>query len=212
VKARRPLVAALTAAVGLAAPAAADAAALTGTPAKPCYRAGESVTLAGSGYTPNGVVSITSDGAPLGTDVADGAGNFSGALRVGVPSGEKVKTYAASDQSNPANTASVQLRISALAVNLRPRTGRPNRRFRIGARGFTTGRTLYAHVVRGAFRRTVRIGRLKGPCRKISARKRLFPGSIATGRYRVQFDTRRRYRRGTKVKIVRGFQVTRRFG
>ena len=202
--------AALSAAAALAAPAVADAALLGAAPQKDCYRAGEQVTLAGSGYTPNQGVAIASDGQALGSDIADAAGNFGGSLRVGVPSGEKVKTYTATDQTNPANTAAVQLRISALTVNLRPKRGKPSRRFRIGARGFTTGKTLYAHVVRKGFRRNIRIGRLKGPCHKISARKRLFPVGIATGLYRVQFDSKRRYSKRTKVKVVRGFQVRRR--
>jgi hypothetical protein len=209
---RHGIAAAVATAFALAAPATANAAAVAAAPLKDCYRAGEQLTLSGSGYTPNQGVSIASDGQPLGSSIADPAGNFSGTLRVGVPSGEKVKTYSATDQSNPANTAAVQLRVSALTVNLRPKRGRPNRRFRIGARGFTTGKVLYAHIVRKGFRRNVRVGRLKGPCHKISARKRLFPRNIATGFYRVQFDSRRRYSRKTKVKVVRGFQVTRRFG
>ena len=201
--------AALSAAAALAAPAAADAALLGAAPQKDCYRAGERVTLTGSAYTPNQGVAIASDGQPLGNSIADAAGNFAGTLRVGVPSGEKVKTYTATDQANTANTASVQLRVSALTVNLRPKRGKPSRRFRIGARGFTTGKTLYAHVVRKGFRRNIRIGRLKGPCHKVSARRRLFPPGIATGLYRVQFDSKRRYSKSTKVKVVRGFQVRR---
>jgi hypothetical protein len=208
VKARFGIVGALTAAAILAAPAAANAAALAGAPAKACYRAGEEVALNGSGYTPNQGVTITSDGKTLGSSLADPAGNFSGKLTVGVPSGEKIKTYAGTDQSNPANTAAVQLRVSAVTVNLKPKNGRPDRRFKIGARGFTTGKRLYAHVVKGKFRRTVKVGRLKGPCHKITARKRLFPSNIATGLYRVQFDSKRRYSKKTKVKVVRVFPVT----
>jgi hypothetical protein len=210
VKGRLAIAAALTTGIALAAPAAASAALLGAAPLKACYRAGEAITLAGSGYTPNQGVTIASDGQPLGSDIADAAGNFAGSLRVGVPSGEKVKTYSATDQSNPANTASVQLRVSALTVNLRPKRGRPDRVFRIGARGFTTGKVLWAHIVRRGYRRTVKVGRLKGDCHKISARKRLFPSSISTGLYRVQFDSKRRYSKRTKIKIVRGFQVTRR--
>ena len=211
-KTRQTLAALAATAVALAAPSAANAAALVASPMKQCYRAGEQVTLSGSGYTPNQGVSIASDGQPLGSAIADAAGNFAGSLRVGVPRGQKVKTYSATDQGNPANTAAVQLRVTALTVNLRPRRGRPSRRFRIGARGFTTGKALYAHIVRKGFRRNVRIGRLKGPCHKISARKRLFPRNVGTGFYRVQFDGRRRYSKRTKVKVVRGFRVTRRFG
>jgi hypothetical protein len=212
VRGKHTIAAAIATAVALAAPAAANAAALTASPLKSCYRAGERLTLGGSGYTPNQGVAIASDVQPLGRSIADPGGNFSGTLRVAVPSGEKVKTYSATDESNPANTAAVQLRVSALTVNLRPRSGRPSRRFRIGARGFTTGKVLYAHIVRKGFRRNVRIGRLRGRCHKVSARKRLFGRNIATGFYRVQFDGKRRYSRKTKVKVVRGFRVAPRSG
>lgn len=194
----------------LVAPSAASAASVGAVPAKACYRAGERITLNGAGYTPNQGVTITSDGTALGSSIATPSGTFSGTLTVGVASGEKVKTYAGIDQSNPANVGSVQLRISALTVNLKPKKGPPNRRFKIGARGFTTGKRLYAHVVKGRFRRTVKIGRLKGACHKVKARKRLFPENVATGLYRVQFDSKRKYSKRTKVKVVRGFQVTRR--
>jgi hypothetical protein len=210
-KGRLGIAGALATAVAIAAPSAASAASLEAVPAKSCYRAGEDVTLKGAGFTPNSQVAITSDGTSLGSSTASSAGTFTGTLTVGVPSGEKVKTYAATDQSNTANVAAVQLRISALAVKLKPKRGSPNRRFKIGARGFTTGKRLYAHLVKTGYRRTVKIGRLKGPCHKIKARKRLFPKNIATGLYRVQFDSKRRYSKRTKVKVVRGFQVTSRF-
>jgi hypothetical protein len=185
----------------LAAPAAAHAATLTAAPLKPCYRAGEQVALGGSGYTPNGSVQINSDGRVAGSATADPAGSFGGALQVGVPSGERLKTYSAVDTGNPAITASLQLRVSRLMVTVRPQTGRPDRPRRIGARGFTTGTTLYAHIVRGSrYRRTVRIGRLKGACHKLSARKRVFSRRTSSGVYTVQFDTRRRYSSKTAVR------------
>jgi hypothetical protein len=214
----------LATAAALAAPALSSAATITAAPAKDCYRGdgvlnpqtgvvgGEVVTLSGTGYTPGGTVAITANGKSLGTDEVDAAGNFSGALTLNLASGQTLKTYAATDQANPALTASVQLRTSALTVNLKPKQGRPDRRFRIGARGFTTGKRLYAHIVKGRFRRTVKIGRLKGPCHKITAHKRLFPSDLATGIYRVQFDSKRKYSKKTKVKVLRGFEVTRKFG
>jgi hypothetical protein len=223
VKSRLALVAALSTAAILAAPALANAATLTATPAKSCYRGGgtvnpetrllggEPIVVTGSGFTPNGLVTIAANGRTLGDPAADAAGNFTGTYRPTVARGAEVKNLTATDQTNPAITAAVRLQVSALTVNLKPKRGRPNRRFRIGARGFTTGRRLYAHIVRGGrVRRTVRIGRLKGPCHKLSARRRLFRRNVGTGLYRIQFDSKRRYSKKTKVKIVRGFEVTRR--
>jgi hypothetical protein len=197
----------------LAAPAAEAASVSLLQPQKACYRSGERVGIGGTGYTPNSAITITSDGQALPSGpTADGAGNFAGRLRVGMRSGEKVKTYAFTEQSNPANTASVQLRVSALSVGLSPRNGPPTRRFRIRARGFTSGSRLFAHVVRRGYRRTVRLGRLRGPCRRIATRRRIFASGLASGIYTVQFDTRRRYSRGTGVKVRRRFQIFRRFG
>lgn len=221
VKARLGIAGALTAAAILAAPAAASAAAVSISPTKSCYRSGEGISFAGTGYTPNSTVSLFSDGKPINDSTTgqparpptDAVGSFGpGTLTPALRHGQKVKTYTATDDSNPAITASGQLLVSALTVNLKPKKGRPDRRFKIGARGFTTGKRLYAHIVKGKFRRTVKIGRLKGACHKLTARKRLFPSNIATGVYRVQFDSKRKYSKKTKVKVLRGFQVTRRFG
>jgi hypothetical protein len=202
------------AAASLTAPAAAEAASVgLLQPAKACYRSGELVGVGGSGYTPNTPITISSDGTPLSSGpTADANGNFAGqppasGLRVGNNSGEKVKTYAFTDQSNPANTASLQLRVSAFGVSLSPRNGPPTRRFRIRASGFTTGRRLYAHVVRGRYRRTVGLGRLKGACHSLKTRRRIFASGLSVGIYTVQFDSRRRYSRSTKVKIRRRFQI-----
>ena len=75
---------------------------------------------------------------------------------------------------------------------------------RISARGFFGGSTLYAHVVRrgkhGGRRAHMRIGRVKGDCMKVHARKRLFSAAPRPGRYLVQFDTFRRYKAARKVE------------
>jgi hypothetical protein len=184
---------------------AAQAATVSVSPQKPCYRSGEVIGMSGSGYTPGGPVDISSDGRSIGSTAADGAGNFGGTLEVASPI-ERIKNYAATDRSNSANTASVPLRISPFGVSVSPRNGAPGRRLRIVARGFTTGRRLYAHVVRGRRRSNVRVGRLRGPCRRLRVRRRLFPANARPGVYTVQFDTRRRYSPRTPVRIR--FRVT----
>jgi hypothetical protein len=181
-------------------PGAAHAAALAVSPVKPCYRSGEQVGLAGSGYTPNGGVNIASDGSPLGTAMADGTGVFSGRLTVAVPSGERVRSYTATDQTNGANTATIPLRVSAFSINVRPSRFVPGALFRIRARGFTTGSRLYVHIVRGRTKRNIALGRLRGACRTLSVRKRMFARGSAFGTYTVQFDTRRRYSSKTAVR------------
>ena len=168
---------------------------------KPCYRAGQSIGIGGSGYTPNGNVQVNVDGRVLNTVGTDPTGSFGGLLTLGDPSGERIKTYSAIDTANNAIQASVQLRVSSVVVSVKPKNGRAGRVLRVRARGFTTGKTLYAHIVRGRrYRRNVKIGRLKGACRKLSVRKRVFSKRTRNGTYTVQFDTRRRYSSKTAVR------------
>ena len=71
------------------------------------------------------------------------------------------------------------------------------------ARGFTTGPTLWAHVVRGNTRRNVKLGAVKGACGGLKARKRLLPRNAPVGVYTLQFDTFRRYDGREKNRPVR---------
>ena len=196
-------------ALALLLPAAvpADAATVAVGPAKPCYRSGENPTIAGAGFTPNGAVNVTSDGRSIGQAQVNAVGFFAGKLTVGLASGERLKTYSATDTANPALSASIRLRLSAVAVSVSPPSGKPGRRLRIKARGFTTGKHLYAHVRHArTVRRNVRVGKLKRACHKLKRKRRISPRGAPGGRYLVQFDTRRRYSKHTPVRVR--FKVT----
>ena len=91
-------------------------------------------------------------------------------------------------------------------MRVTPKNGAAGRKLRINATGFTTGKRLYAHIVRKRFKRNVFIGKLKGPCRTLKSRKRVLPAGTPTGVYTVQFDTRRKYSKKTKVWVQ--FTVT----
>ena len=197
--------AAAVASLALAAPGAATAATLTVEPESRCYRERQQVFLVAQGYTPNGKVDFTRDGNLVETLDADPSGTIQGHLTLpGLLRGQRVLTYVATDQTDPALTAQVSLPTTATYVRVGPETGAANRRLRISARGFRFGRTLWAHVRRrrgGPVRtRAVRIGRVRGPCWKVRARKRLFRRSTPPGRYRVQFDTFRRYKPNRKIQ------------
>jgi hypothetical protein len=203
------LAAAAIAAVALAAtPTAAWAATLIPSPEKPCYRGGpegdgEPVNLLGAGFSPSTKIDVIRNGEPFGELMSDANGAFNGLIQMLVQeTGQARRVYRAIDSADPTKRASVRLLVSAVEVNLRPPGGvEPGRRLRIGARGFTSGSTLYAHIVRGRSVRNERIGRLRGPCRKLLAYKRLFGAEAPVGSYRVQFDTSRGYRARTPVKI-----------
>jgi hypothetical protein len=181
----------------------ASAATMTPSPAKSCYRTDEAVNLKGAGFTPNNQVSISRDGMVFPEKLTTSpAGEFVGALTLRQGTGQSKRRYMATDVANPALTASLSLLVSAVEVKVRPDTGTPGKLLRIGARGFTTGKTLYAHIVRKGRSRNERIGRLTGPCSKLVARKRLFTKKTKVGSYRVQFDTKRRYDASADVRYA----------
>jgi hypothetical protein len=200
----------VAAAVPLA-PASAFAASVALLPKKSCYRSaappnGERVFLGGTGFTPNGTAEVTLDRKPLGTTSADPQGVIRGLLTLGSITGERNRLLAATDQANAANFGTLNLHASGVAVNVRPRRAGPGRPVRIKARGFTGSKRLYAHVRRGRFHRNAAIGRLKGACRKLSKRNRIFAAGTRPGIYRVQFDGKRRYSKKTTPRIL--YRVT----
>ena len=206
----RPLAVAVTLAT-LAAPSAAHAASLTTDPAKPCYRTKESVSFVGSGFMPSSTANLTRDGvfvAPIPTDIT---GQFNAGLRLTQDTGTSIRTYTATDANNPALTASGPVTVTAWGVSLSPRNGSVSRRFRIHARGFTTGDTLWAHIVhrRSNSKRHVMVGALKGDCHNLRARMRLLPRNARFGRHRIQFDTFRRYSPDRPIKTVYTIRVVR---
>jgi hypothetical protein len=204
----RPLAIAVAIAT-LAVPSAAQAASLTTKPAKSCYRSGETVHFIGADFTPSNLLNLSRDNIFVASIPADGAGRFDASLRLLQDQPRQVRTYTATDSTNQGLSASVQVTVSPVRVNLSPSTGPVSRRFRISARGFTTGRTLWAHVIHKRSKRHLRIGRLKGACHNLSARRRLLPRSARLGRHRIQFDTFRRYRANRAVKTAYPINVVR---
>ena len=194
--------------VALAAPATASAATLTVDPVRPCYLEQELVQLHAQDYTPNGQVDFTRDGNLIETLRADAEGGIQANLTLpGLLMGQRPLTYVATDQADPARTAQVSLLTTAIDVRVSPPNGPPNRLLRIRARGFKGGETLWAHVRRvkrrgaGPVRaRTVRIGRVRPDCWTTNKRRRLFRRGTAPGRYRVQFDTFRRYKPERRIE------------
>ena len=207
------LTAACAAVLALAVPAAASAATVAPATPKPCYRSGEKVNLVGTGFTPNVMsgVNVSSDNPAFsgGQLPSSPAGVVVGRLTLGQASGRRTSTYTATDTTNPALTASTQLTVSAVEVGVRPKGGRPGRRVRIGATGFTTGKSLWVHVRKRGFKRDFKIGRLKGPCKRLVGKTRILPRGAAVGVYRVQFDTFRRYNANRPVKDAYTITVTR---
>ncbi len=198
-----------TATAALAGSSVAQAATLAADPDLRCYPENSMVFLPGEGFTPNAQVDFSRDGTPLEADppiVADAAGLLGADLTLpGLLEGQRTLNYLATDTASPANTAALSLLVTATDVKLEPEKGEPNRLLTVRARGFFGGgKWLWAHVLRrggprartGRRRaRNIRIGRIKRPCKKVRAKRRLFKAGAPYGVYRVQFDAFRRYRK-----------------
>jgi hypothetical protein len=196
-------------AVALALPSSASAAELIVSPQKRCYSSGEAVNLIGTGFSPLGSATVTRDGTLLGSLNTDANGAFNGVLTVAQNSGKQAKTYTATDGTDSSLTGSAQITVSSVRVGLAPASGAPGRILTVTARGFTTGRTLWAHVTRGRSTRNFKVGRLKGACGNLKTRRRLLPRNAAVGVHTIQFDTFRRYNSRQRVRDRYTITVTR---
>ena len=213
----KPFLAVLVTAAGaLAGPAAAAGPTLTVSQAKPCYGTGDQVSFRGSGFTPGAVLIFTRDGErinakpPIRADPVDTPepGALRAMIRVFNRSGQERRTYAATERANRANTASTQIMVSELDVDMSPTVGPPGALRRITAVGFTTGSTLWAHIVFKGKVRNVKIGALKGPCGELTERRRLFAASPPFGVRRIYFDTSPSYEPRVAQRVPWRFTVS----
>ena len=180
-----------------------------------CYLEDRQVQLAGTGYTPGAAYTVLRDGQAIGSGMvaADGSvtGSFtSGELEAGVA--ERSFDLAVTDGTNQAAT---RFRVSRFRAECEPSRGDPaTLRVRFSVFGFgRPGHPIYVHYLRpgGALTQTVRLGMTRGVCGSITRTRmrRLFPFRPTAGRWRLQFDTRRTYRRSAVPRIVRAVDVRR---
>lgn len=178
--------------------------------ADPAQRA-DAIVLAGSGFTPNAAYQVTLDGRPLpnGTGTSDGTGAVAGNLPA--PSltttvGQKVYQHTFTlGAMEGANAPTAQFTVSKLFATFTPASGNPKTlkvRFKLYGFGLAgaTAPAIYLHYVRpdGTLQKTYRLGTGRGPCGSLStSRRRLFPFAARRGSWKLQFDTSRRYVRGT---------------
>jgi hypothetical protein len=215
---RRVLAAACAAAIAATAGLAAQASAATIATTIPCvanlgFGGALTLPLAGSGFTPNGSITLRtatkSDPTPrdLTTVRADGAGNLPSPTRVDPPLLRSATTFKqaftlfAIDAVNPANVATTAFTQVRFGFDAKPSTGRPSRRVTYTARGFLPGRPVYAHFrFRGVTRRNLRVGVPAAPCGIISKRMRLLPTKTRFGTWTVYMDQVPRYSKNTVLQ------------
>jgi len=185
---------------------------------RPCYREGARASFLGSGFPAEQPVAVSLDGQQIATLPANALGQVAGAIPSlsEIPLSERARTLSMAEVANPLNTTSIVFKVTKLAVVAKLNSVRGGRSsFR--ARGFygadAAPRSLYAHV-RGSRNRNVRIGRVEGPCGKVSlAKVAITRRGDPLGGYRLQFDTVRRYI-GSRaaVRISGTFRIRRVFG
>jgi hypothetical protein len=205
----------LALAAGLVASLPAGAHAATVATDRSCYPNGADATLRGTGFAPYSGVSFTVNGKPLAANVTtDAEGAFEGTYEPPATRTESRLVLAATDSAG--TSARAALRVTRrLRVTVAPPRGRNVRSWRAVFRlfGFGARRKAYVHYVgpNGELRRTVRLGRLRGPCGRLkTSKRRVLPfAHPGFGWWRLQFDTHRRYRPEAGAKRVRRVRVYR---
>lgn len=171
----------------------------------------DTVVVRGTGFAPSAPYQVILDGRPLrgGSGRTDADGQMSG--RFVAPSVKTVSRIARQHKFDlrvrqGGLQPAVYFTVSRLFAAFSPARGDLRRlKVRFSAFGFSLlGQKrppIYLHYVspRGKLARTVRVGRGTGACGfRRTAKRRLFAFDPIRGSWRLQFDTRRRYRQGTE--------------
>ncbi|QEC46996.1 hypothetical protein FSW04_04925 [Baekduia soli] len=171
------------------------------------------VTVRGSGFGPLRpyTVLLAAKPLPAAGAMTDDMGRMQGTVQPPLLARSEQEHTSTISVTSDDQTASAAFTVTRFLVNFSPsRNVAPSSRVRFSVYGFGIGTQsggippdVYLHYVSpaGRLRHTVRLGRSRGQCGSIvrTARRRLFPfPAPAHGKWRLQFDTSRAYRRGVK--------------
>lgn len=194
----------LAAALLAAAPAAADAATIELN--RSCYLTEGVVGLSGSGFAVNAPVTITQNGQQIGTAQTNALGSFQ--VSYSAPAVSETERQAAIEVSatDGTNTAAASSKVSTFNADFSPSSGNPRTlKVNFQADGFNLlggpASTVYLHYIAPGGKRklTKRLGKAQGACGQLSTSKRkLFPFAAKRGTWRLQWDTRKTYKKCTK--------------
>ena len=191
-----------TAAVALAAPAAARAATITASGT--CFVSSRQIAITGAGFTAGSQVTIS--GGVFGSALADAAGNISTTVSAPAVSTIAPKKVAitASDGTNSGG-ATVSIIRDVLVTNA-PLSGRPRQKTTWHFAGFPSGAAIYGHFRwHGRTIKNYRFGKPTGPCGTLSVRARRIPvpsSSLHSGTWTLQLDQRQHYRRSGARRVI----------
>lgn len=192
------------AALLVAGPAAADAATIEMN--RSCYLTEGVVGLSGSGFAVNAPVTVTQNGQQIGTAQTNALGSFQ--VSYAAPAVSETQRQSTIDVSatDGTNTATATSKVSAFNADFSPSSGNPRTlRVNFKADGFNLlggpASTVYLHYIApgGKRKMTKRLGKAQGACGQLSTSKRkLFPFAAKRGTWRLQWDTRKTYKKCTK--------------
>lgn len=196
----------------------------TTTPCVTSFGGVKSIGLVGTGFTPGRTVLVRATNPDIRTPSlmaqlqADAAGNIP-AGSMGMPA--LFSSFSAVDETFTL-TARDDRGIEAAPSTFRqvffgfravPGEAKPGGRVRYTARGFTPGRTVYAHFrFAGRTRANVRLGVAKAPCGIVSRRMRQLPAKARIGRWTVAMDHARAFRTNTPLQARGNLHVSRHGG
>jgi hypothetical protein len=182
------------------------------------------MTIIGAGFTPNGFVSLASiskaNPAPavFSSSSLEATGAF---LKSALPPpfsapNRNLETFGlvATDNTNPATPvlATTTFQVVRFGLTTSPAPRRPTTKVTYTARGFTTGKPVYVHFrFRGVTRRTVSLGRAKGPCGIAARRMHALPTKALYGQWTSYTNQSRKSARSLPY-WKDSFTIFRRFG
>lgn len=199
--------------LGLAVPAAADAASLTvpGTNPGGCLPSNTILRVDGGAWSPNASVDIAG-AATATTGFTDGTGAFSTTFLT--PNNQTFTpqqlVLTGTDSANPAVTASLPFQVVRYGSNL-PLNGKPSAKTTWRFAGFIGG-TIYGHFRFGG--KTIvnhRFGKAQGVCGTLTSRTRRLPARSRPGRWTLQIDMRKSYSDATRPRVKATFTIRRTF-
>lgn len=172
-----------------------------------CYPVGGEATLTGSGYAPESQIRFTVNGDPLRETVSsDAAGDVRVTYTPPRVRAERRLVIRATDAEGTYARTTIYV-TRKLRVTADPDSSSNVRTWRAVFRLYGFGRgKAYIHYInpKGRLKKTVRLGRLIGPCGRLkSSKRRVMPfDDPQFGFWKLQFDTRRRYSKNTVRKRV----------
>jgi hypothetical protein len=172
---------------------------------EPTNNASGTVAVTGNGFEPNQPYQVTLDGQalPNGTGTTDAAGGIAGSFPTPELPGNGVHAFTLGIVQG-ANAPTTSFSVTPFLADFTPGSGNPKTlrvRFKVFGFGLVTPNPIvYLHYVRpnGKLKRTIRLGKAQGICGQIkrTARKKLFPFKAERGKWKLQFDTHKHYRKG----------------